>query len=38
MSDLFEKISTLIHAQLNDFMGKNPRSPLSRIKLNAEEA
>ena len=38
MSDLFEKISTLINAQLNDFLGRNPRSPLARIKLDAEEA
>lgn len=38
MSDLFEKISTLINAQLSDFLGKNPRSPLARIRLDAEEA
>ena len=38
MSDIFDKISTLVNAQLNDFLGKNPRSPLARIKLNAEEA
>ena len=38
MSDLFDKISTLINAQLNDFLGKNPRSPLSRIRLDADEA
>jgi len=38
MSDLFDKISTLINAQFNDLLGKNPRSPLARIKLNAEEA
>lgn len=38
MSDLFDKISTLINAQLNDIMGKNPRSPLARIKLNADDA
>ena len=38
MSDLFEKISTLINAQLNDFLGKNPRSPLARIRLDADEA
>ena len=38
MSDIFDKISTLINAQLNDFLGKNPRSPLARIKLNADEA
>ncbi len=38
MSDLFDKISTLINAQLNDFLGKNPRSPLARIRLDADEA
>jgi len=38
MSDLFDKISTLINAQFNDLLGRNPRSPLARIKLNAEEA
>ncbi|MCY3914746.1 MAG: hypothetical protein OXG49_01915 [Chloroflexi bacterium] len=38
MSDIFDKISTLINAQLNDFLGKNPRSPLARIQLNAGEA
>lgn len=38
MSDLFDKISTLVNAQFNDLLGRNPRSPLARIKLNAEEA
>ncbi len=38
MSDIFDKISTLINAQLNDFLGKNPKSPLARIQLNADEA
>ncbi len=38
MSDFFDKISTLLNAHLNDFLGRNPRSPLARIKLNAEEA
>lgn len=38
MSDIFEKISTLINAQFNDLLGRNPRSPLARIRLNAEEA
>lgn len=38
MSDIFEKISTLINAQFNDLLGRNPRSPLARVKLNAEEA
>ncbi|MCY3834085.1 MAG: hypothetical protein OXG85_13815 [Chloroflexi bacterium] len=38
MSDLFEKITTLVNAQLNDLLGRNPRSPLARFKLNAEQA
>lgn len=38
MSELFDKITTLINAQLNDFLGKNPRSPLARIRLDADEA
>lgn len=38
MPDLFEKISTLINAQLNDVLGRNPRSPLARIKLDTEAA
>jgi len=38
MSDLFDKISTLINAQFNDLLGRNPRSPLARIRLNAEDA
>ncbi len=38
MSDFFEKISTLINAQMNDVLGRNPRSPLARIKLDAEDA
>lgn len=38
MSDIFDKISTLVNAQLNDFLGKNPKSPLARIQLNADEA
>lgn len=38
MSDFFDKISTLINAQFNDLLGRNPRSPLARIRLNAEEA
>ena len=38
MSDIFDKISTLINAQLNDFLGKNPKSPLARIQLNADAA
>ena len=38
MSDLFDKIATLVNAQVNDFLGRNPRSPLARIQFNAEEA
>ena len=38
MSDLFDKISTLVNAQINDVLGKNPRSPLARIRLDAEGA
>ncbi len=38
MSSLFDKISTLVNAQVNDLLGKNPSSPLARIRLNAEEA
>lgn len=38
MSSLFDKISTLVNAQVNDLLGKNPSSPLARIRLNADEA
>lgn len=38
MSDLFGKISTLVNAQVNDLLGRNPKSPLARIRLNPEEA
>lgn len=38
MSDLFEKFSTLVNAQLNDLMGKNPASPLARLKLKPDAA
>ncbi len=38
MSDFFDKISTLINAQVNDLLGQTPRSPLARVKLNADEA
>ena len=38
MPDLFDKLSTLINAQFNDLLGRNPRSPLARIKLNPDEA
>ena len=38
MSSFFDKISTLVNAQVNDLLGQNPKSPLARIRLNAEEA
>ena len=38
MSSLFDKINTLVNAQVNDLRGRNPRSPLARIKLNADDA
>ena len=38
MSSLFDKIATLVNAQVNDLLGKNPSSPLARIRLNADEA
>ena len=33
MSNLFDKISTLVNAQVNDLLGRNPQSPLARIRL-----
>lgn len=38
MSNLFDKISALVNAQVSDFLGRNPKSPLARIQLNAEAA
>ena len=38
MSNLFDKISALVNAQVSDFLGRNPKSPLARIQLNAETA
>jgi tRNA/tmRNA/rRNA uracil-C5-methylase (TrmA/RlmC/RlmD family) len=38
MDNLFDKLSTLVNAQLNEFLGKNPTSPLARIRLDAEDA
>ncbi len=38
MSSLFDKIATLVNAHVNDLLGKNPTSPLARIRLNADEA
>ena len=38
MASLFDKITTLINAQVSDLLGQNPQSPLARIKLNAEDA
>ncbi len=38
MSSLFDKLSTLVNAQVNDLLGRNPQSPLARIRLHPEEA
>lgn len=38
MSSLFDKIATLVNAQVNDMLGRNPRSPLARIRLDADDA
>ncbi len=38
MSSLFDKIVTLVNAQVNELLGKNPTSPLARIRLNADDA
>ena len=38
MSSLFDKFSTLVNAQVNDLLGRNPSSPLARIRLNPEAA
>ncbi len=38
MDSIFDKITTLVNAQVNDFLGRNPKSPLARIKLDPEEA
>lgn len=38
MSSLFDKIATLVNAQVNELLGKNPTSPLARIRLNADDA
>ena len=37
MSSIFDKINTLVNAQVNDFLGRNPKSPLARIKLDSSE-
>jgi hypothetical protein len=37
MSSIFDKINTLVNAQVNDFLGRNPKSPLARIKLDSNE-
>lgn len=37
MSSLFDKLSVLLNAQVNELLGGNPRSPLARIRLNAED-
>ena len=38
MSSLFDKLNTLVNAQINELLGRSPRSPLTRIKLNPEDA
>lgn len=38
MSSLFDKIATLVNAQVNELLGKNPSSPLARIRLDADDA
>ncbi len=38
MSNLFDKLATLVNAQINDALGKNPQSPLARIRLSPEAA
>ena len=38
MPSLFDKINTLVNAQVNDLLGNSPRSPLARVKLKAEDA
>ena len=38
MDNLFDKINTLVNAQVNEFLGRNPKSPLARIKLDTEDA
>ncbi len=37
MSSLLDKLSILLNAQVNELMGRNARSPLARIRLNAQE-
>ncbi|MCY4145468.1 MAG: hypothetical protein OXE95_09325 [Chloroflexi bacterium] len=36
MSSLFDKLSVLLNAQANELLGRNPRSPLARIRLNSQ--
>lgn len=38
MPSLFDKLNTLVNAQVNDLLDKNPKSPLARIKLKAADA
>ncbi len=38
MSSLFDKLSVLVNAQVNELLGRNPRSPLARISLNQQAA
>lgn len=38
MSSLIDKLSTLVNAQVNDLLGRNPRSPLARMGMNPQDA
>lgn len=38
MTSLFEKLNTLVNAQVSELLGRNPRSPLARIRLNPDDA
>ena len=38
MPSLFDKFTLLVNAQVNELLGRNPRSPLARISLNQRQA
>ena len=38
MSSLIDKLSTLVNAQVNELLGRNPRSPLARVSLKPQDA
>ena len=38
MSSLLDKLSILVNAQVNELLGRSPRSPLARISLNQRES